>query len=175
MQRASVVLPHPLEPAIRSISPGLSSNEISSIARSGRVRYWNDRFSITRGESGITSPNDLYFHDDFIANLRTKLRGGVTVDNCDSQIAGASKQCNQFPYRPFTERTDHAFDLYSIYIHNNVFFLVDCITDIFRPDIGGNVAKMVNVNDLTAPAVFRLFRFGQLKSNRVGKACSQFR
>jgi hypothetical protein len=35
MQRASVVLPHPLEPAINNSSPGLSSNEILSIAFSG--------------------------------------------------------------------------------------------------------------------------------------------
>jgi hypothetical protein len=52
MQRARVVLPHPLEPAISSISPGLSSKEIFSIASSGRVRYLKGKFSITSGLVG---------------------------------------------------------------------------------------------------------------------------
>jgi hypothetical protein len=53
MQRASVVFPHPLDPAIKSISPWARENEIFCIAGSGRERYWNDKFSMTKGESGI--------------------------------------------------------------------------------------------------------------------------
>src|SRR3990170_239936 len=177
MQRARVVLPQPLEPAISNISPGLSSNEIFSIARSGRVRYWKERFSMTRGESGITSPknnNDLYCHRDLIANLYAESCRGVTVDNRDSQNAGAPKQGDQFSYRPFTESVDHAFDHYSIQMHHNVLFLPHRFPEVFRPYVGGNIAKMVNVNHLTAPAVFCLFRFGQFKSERIGKGYPQF-
>ena len=85
MQRMSVVLPQPLEPAINMTCPGWMEKLICAIAGSDRRLYWKVRFSTMRGRVSVINnlSNNLsryYLH--LIANLGADDLGGAAIDDC---------------------------------------------------------------------------------------------
>ncbi len=64
------------------------------------------------------------------------------------------KQGNHFADRTLTKSINHSIDLDTVQTHIDIFFLLQCFTKVFDPNIRGNVAKVIDVNYLSTPTGF---------------------
>ncbi len=90
-----------------------------------------------------------------ITNFNIQLICRVTIDHRYNQIAGAAEQRNDFAFRTFAKSIDHALDLDAVQLDHDFIFILDGIAQILDADVRGEIAEMINVNNLAAPAIAR--------------------
>lgn len=94
-----------------------------------------------------------------VTNLGSQAPGGITVNDGYDQVAGAAVEHYQVSGRTFAKGIYHARNSRLVQLGAEP----GGLTQMFDAYIGGQVAKMVDMNDLTTPASFGARGLGQVK------------
>lgn len=94
-----------------------------------------------------------------VPDLRSQQPGRISIDHGNSKIPCTPDQRNQLSHRSLAKGVDHAVDLRSAEMDDDLFFPLQHLAQVLYADVRRDIAKMVDVRYFSTPAMVCLLWF----------------